>query len=389
MSHFDSLLSKLRAIPPLAPSTAVSKPISAKKDMFGSFKGLVSSLDSKLGSSTPPVPASPNPRRPSVGASASSVASIAVIGLGYVGLPLACIFHDAGFSVVAFDVDAGKIASFAAPGCYLPHLQGEWDKVCCGKSARFKATCTEADLSQCDVFIVCVPTPLGLNQDPDLSHVTSATELVARNLRAGCLFVLESTSYPGTTEEVCLPILSAAGRAVGSELFVAYSSEREDPGNAVHSMRSIPKVVGGYDEHSLTLADALYSTGFAAIHKVSSCRVAEASKIVENVYRCVNIALVNELKMTFDKMDIDIWEVLDAAATKPFGFHRFNPGPGWGGHCIPVDPFYLAHRARSFGIETHFIQRAGEINVHMPSYVVSKVPALRLLCAWRVDLRGN
>jgi UDP-N-acetyl-D-glucosamine dehydrogenase len=167
--------------------------------------------------------------------------------------------------------------------------------------------------------------------------------------------------------------LRRGGLTVGSDIFVAYSSEREDPGSVTHTMRSIPKVVGGFDDQSLSLAEALYSTAFPSIHKVSSCRVAEASKIVENVYRCVNIALVNELKMIFDKMNIDVWEVLDASATKPFGFHRFNPGPGWGGHCIPVDPFYLAHRARSFGMETHFVQRAGEINAHMPSYVVSKI----------------
>ena len=381
MSHYESLLAKLRVVPPLASAASSSKQTTAKKDMFGSFKGLVSSFDSKLGSSPTASAGSSAARRPSIsGGGPSSAACIAVIGLGYVGLPLSIIFHDAGYNVVAFDTDPHKIASFSSATCYLPHLQSEWDKICGCKSVRYKASCSEADVSQCDVFIVCVPTPLGPNQDPDLSHVTSATELVSRHLRPGCLFVLESTSFPGTTEEVCLPILRRCGLSVGSDFFLAYSSEREDPGNAVHSMRSIPKVVGGYDEHSLTLADALYSTGFSAIHKVSSCRVAEASKIVENVYRCVNIALVNELKMIFDKMDIDIWEVLDASATKPFGFHRFNPGPGWGGHCIPVDPFYLAHRARAVGMEAHFIQRAGEINAHMPAYVVSKVVSRLFLC---------
>jgi UDP-N-acetyl-D-glucosamine dehydrogenase len=291
MSHFDSLLAKIRTIPPLSPAAPASKPLSAKKDMFGSFKGLVSSFDSKLAISSPSAPGAPAARRASV-SGGSTTATIAVIGLGYVGLPLSCIFHEAGFNVVAFDVDSAKVNAFASSTCYLPHLQSEWDRVCCSKSARFKASCSDSDLSQCDVFIVCVPTPLGPNQEPDLSHVTSATQLVARNLRPGCLFVLESTSFPGTTEEVCLPILCSSGRTVGSDLFVAYSSEREDPGNALHSMRSIPKVVGGYDEPSLALADALYSTAFAAVHKVSSCRVAEASKIVENVYaqpfpRCI------------------------------------------------------------------------------------------------------
>ena len=312
MTHFDSLLSRLRSIPPLAPAASPSKPQAAKKDMLGSFKGLVSSFDVKLGAS-PVIAGASAARRPSFSGGTPpaqpTVASVAVLGLGYVGLPLSCILHDAGFNVVAYDVDAAKIASFASSSCYLPHLQTEWDKISCGKSARYKATSCEADVAGCDVFIVCVPTPLGPNQDPDLSHVTSATELVSRHLHPGCLFILESTSFPGTTEEVCLPILSRAGLIVGTDFFVAYSSEREDPGNAAHSMRSIPKVVGGYDEQSLTLAEALYATGFPAIHKVSSCRVAEASKIVENVYRCVNIALVNELKMTFDKMDIDIWEV--------------------------------------------------------------------------------
>jgi hypothetical protein len=226
MSQFDALLAKIRAIPPIASGASPSKPFSVKKDMFGSFKGLVSSLDSKMGGSSPAVPASPGARRLSVSGSGSvnisGVASVAVIGLGYVGLPLACIFHDAGFNVVAFDVDAAKIAAFSSTSCYLPHLQVDWEQVCCNKSARFKASCAEADLRHCDVFIVCVPTPLGPNQEPDLSHVISATDLVARNLNAGCLFVLESTSFPGTTEEVCLPLLCKTGRTVGTDLFLAY-----------------------------------------------------------------------------------------------------------------------------------------------------------------------
>ncbi len=298
-------------------------------------------------------------------------ARIGVIGLGYVGLPLGMAFAAGGFRVLGFDVDQTKVDALSAGRSYIEHLDEEQlaDSV---RSGRFEATSDFDRLPEADALLICVPTPLDRHREPDLSYVEATVRQIGSRLRRGQLVVLESTTYPGTTEELVLPILAAGGLECGSEFFLAFSPEREDPGRADPTV-SIPKVVGGIDAPSTELSASLYGQVFQAVVPVSSTRVAEASKLTENIYRAVNIALVNELKAVYDAMDIDVWEVLDAAETKPFGFKRFNPGPGWGGHCIPVDPFYLSWKAREFGLRARFIELAGEVNVEMTRYVLAKL----------------
>lgn len=294
-------------------------------------------------------------------------AVVAVMALGYVGLPLIRTFFDAGFRVIGFDVDPAKIEKLRRGESYFKHL-GE-NFVCeMAESDRFEATTDMARLSDADAILVCVPTPLGKHFQPDLSHVERATRDIAANLRDGQLVVLESTTYPGTTRSLMLPALAATGKAV----HLAYSPEREDPGRKDHTTQTIPKLVGGIDPVAGDLAALLYRQAFAKVVPVSSAEVAEAAKILENVYRAVNIALVNELKVVLTAMDVDVWEVIDAAATKPFGFQAFYPGPGLGGHCIPIDPFYLTWAAREHDQETRFIELAGQVNHEMPGYVIQR-----------------
>jgi UDP-N-acetyl-D-glucosamine dehydrogenase len=299
-------------------------------------------------------------------------ATVGVIGLGYVGLPLALAFAENGFTAIGLDVDPGKVATLSAGRCYLQHIP-DARVAAAGSSKRFIATADFTRLAECDAIMICVPTPLTETRDPDLSYVASTTEQIAKTLRPGQLIVLESTTYPGTTDELVAEILHRTGLRSGHDFFLAFSPEREDPGNAHYTTTTIPKVVGGCDPDAGDLAEALYAQVIGKVVRVSSAAAAEATKITENVFRAVNIALVNELKMVYERMGIDVWEVLDAAATKPFGFMRFNPGPGWGGHCIPLDPFYLSWKAREHGIDTKFIELAGEINRGMPYYVVDRL----------------
>lgn len=299
-------------------------------------------------------------------------AVVAVIGLGYVGLPLVREFVQGGFSVLGFDCDHEKVELLRAGKSYIGHIPSEWIRDCIDKGV-FQATSDMDRLNEPDAIIICVPTPLTENREPDLSYVSGTAQQIAAQLRKGQLIVLESTTYPGTTRDVVRPLLEQSGKQVGRDFFLAYSPEREDPGNSQYTSRSIPKLVSGSDEWSLRLACQLYANAFTTIVPVSSCEIAEASKILENTYRAVNIALVNELKKVFLKLDINIWEVIEAAKTKPFGYQAFYPGPGLGGHCIPIDPFYLGWLARRYDTATHFIELAGEINTSMPEYVVQRV----------------
>lgn len=298
--------------------------------------------------------------------------TVGVIGLGYVGLPLIDAFQNVGLRTLGFDVDPAKIQKLNAGESYIKHLASarvrEWQE-----SGRFEATGDLSRLSEPDVILICVPTPLNDSRDPDLSYVISTGESIARTLRPGQLIVLESTTYPTTTRDVLLPILEQSGLVAGKDFFLAYSPEREDPGNPDFSAARIPKVVGGLDDMSLRLATALYGHAVVSVIPVSSAEVAEAAKILENTYRAVNIALVNELKILLDRLHIDIWEVIAAAKTKPFGFQAFYPGPGLGGHCIPIDPFYLTWLARRHGLSTRFIELAGEVNSRMPEYVIGRL----------------
>ncbi|HDZ19690.1 hypothetical protein LCGC14_0015350 [marine sediment metagenome] len=299
-------------------------------------------------------------------------ALIGVVGLGYVGLPLVREFCRAGLKVLGFDVDAAKVKALKAGRSYIEHIPSKVVKEMVAGGA-FDATTDFKKLSKPDCILICVPTPLTKMRDPDMSYVEATARSVAAVLRKGQLVVLESTTYPGTTKEVMLPILEQSGLKVGRDFFLAFSPEREDPGRTDYSTKTIPKVVGGYDSKSLAAAVACYEAALDTVVPVSSCEAAEACKILENTYRCVNIALVNELKMLFDRMGIDVWEVIRAAATKPFGFTAFYPGPGLGGHCIPIDPFYLSWKARQYEMSTRFIELAGEINVSMPRYVISRL----------------
>ena len=302
----------------------------------------------------------------------SKQALVGVIGLGYVGLPLIDAFVSKGFSALGFDVDPQKVEQLNAGNSYIAHIPSSKIESWLQEN-RFEATADLNRLDEADVILICVPTPLSDSRDPDLTYVVKSTEAIASRLRPGQLIILESTTYPGTTRDVMLPILEKTGLQAGKDFFVAYSPEREDPGNPNFQAHSIPKVVGGVDAESLKLADALYSQAITATVPVSNCEIAEACKILENTYRSINIAMVNELKVLFQRIGIDVWEVIDAAKTKPFGFQAFYPGPGLGGHCIPIDPFYLSWVARKHEIPTKFIELAGEINTSMPNYVIQQL----------------
>jgi UDP-N-acetyl-D-glucosamine dehydrogenase len=298
-------------------------------------------------------------------------ARVGIIGLGYVGLPLARAFARTGFRVLGFDVDPQKVARLNAGKSYIKQFP---DATIAGMREKgFEATDRLDRLGEADAVLICVPTPLTDSREPDLTFVENSARAVAAQLRPGQLIVLESTTYPTTTRGVVLPILRAGGLEPGKDFLLAFSPEREDPGNATFSVNNIPKVVGGLDRGSGDAACALYSAVVPQVVRVNSPEVAEACKILENTYRAVNIALVNELKLLYDRMGIDVWEVIDAAKTKPFGFQAFYPGPGLGGHCIPVDPFYLTWVARRYGFNTRFIELAGEVNTGMPAFVVSKL----------------
>jgi UDP-N-acetyl-D-glucosamine dehydrogenase len=308
-------------------------------------------------------------------------ARVAVIGLGYVGLPLALLYSEQGFPVTGFDIDERKVSTIAAGGSYIFRIPAP--EIQKARSQGFSATSDYTELEQMDAIIICVPTPLNEYHEPDLSYITGTAEALAPHLQPGQLVVLESTTYPGTTEEVLIPILEKgnrhglkAARKGGPDdktFFVAFSPEREDPGNQTVARCDIPKVIGGMEPQASELAGALYGAIFNRTVPVSSPAVAEMTKLLENIYRCVNIALVNELKLLCLKMGIDIWEVIEAAKTKPFGFHPFYPGPGLGGHCIPVDPFYLSWKAKEWDFHTRFIELAGEINTNMPYHVLDSV----------------
>lgn len=303
---------------------------------------------------------------------ADKTAIIGVMGLGYVGLPLINAFVTKGFRSLGFDVDKQKVDQLNAGESYIKHIDSsivaEWRH-----QELFEATADPARLAEADVLLICVPTPLNDSRDPDLTYVTKTAELIAATLRPGQIVILESTTYPTTTRDVLKPILDGAGLESGVDYFVAYSPEREDPGNPDYTAAGIPKVVGGIDEPSLKLACDLYAHAIVQVIAVPSTEIAEACKILENTYRAVNIAMVNELKILFDRMGIDVWDVIDAAKTKPFGFQAFYPGPGLGGHCIPIDPFYLTWLARKQGLTTRFIELAGEVNSRMPQYVITRL----------------
>ena len=298
-------------------------------------------------------------------------ARIGIIGLGYVGLPLVKTFLNKGFKVIGFDTDDRKVMLLNQGKSYIKHVTGKDLKPFLLKKI-FQATKDFRTLADVDIIIICVPTPLDAHKNPDLSFVMKTTRVISENLRKGQLVVLESTTYPGTTEEEMLPILEEGGREVGRDFYLAYSPERENPGDKIYTTSKIPKIVGGVTPSCKRITKTLYDQIVVKTIPVSSPRVAEASKLLENIFRSVNIALVNEMKMIFERMDIDIWEVVEAASTKPFGFMPFFPGPGYGGHCIPVDPFYLAWKAKEVDYPTKFIELAGEINTLMPYYVVSK-----------------
>ncbi len=304
----------------------------------------------------------------------SRAARIGIIGLGYVGLPLIGAFTNAGFRCLGFDVDDSKIRMLRQSQSYIRHISSaviaDWNQ-----RGVLDSTSDMSRLQEADALLICVPTPLNESRDPDLQYIESTGRAIAQVLRPGQLVILESTTYPTTTRDVLVPILNRnpSGLICGRDFFVAFSPEREDPGNPNYTAAGIPKVVGGTDQYSGDLAADLYSHAIVKVVRVDNAEIAEACKILENTYRAVNIALVNELKMLFDRMGIDIWKVVDAAKTKPFGFQAFYPGPGLGGHCIPIDPFYLSWLARRYGMSTRFIELAGEVNTFMPRYVVTRV----------------
>ena len=332
-------------------------------------------------------------------------AVIGIIGLGYVGLPLALEFANKDFNVIGFDIDEKKIPVLNSGKSYIKHIKE--DRILKAvDSKKFKATSDFSLLTQCDAIIICVPTPLDEHKEPDLTYIINSGKIITRYLREGQLVVLESSTYPGTTEEVLLPMFENAqleqfkiqnsklkieepssSFVAGKDFYLAFSPEREDPNNPDFSTSTIPKVIGGVTPKCLEAAKALYDQVIIKTVPVSSPRTAEATKLLENIYRSVNIALVNELKMVFDRMDIDVWEVIEAAKTKPFGFHAFYPGPGLGGHCIPIDPFYLTWKAKEYDMNTRFIELAGEINTYMPYYVVEKT--IEALNKNRKSLNGS
>jgi len=312
-----------------------------------------------------------NHREELLGKITSRSARVGIIGLGYVGLPLALVFEEAGFQVLGFDVDPKKPEALHRGESYIKHIGPERVAAAFARG-RIAATTDFARLAECDAILICVPTPLGKHREPDISYIQKTAEAIAAVARPGQLVVLESTTYPGTTREEILPRLEAVGLKGGETVFVAFSPEREDPGNPSFHTRNIPKVVGGIDGASGDVAEALYAGALEKVVRVSTAEVAESGKLLENIFRSVNIALVNELKVVFDKMGIDVWEVIEAAKSKPFGFMPFYPGPGIGGHCIPLDPFYLSWKAAEHGAWARFIELAGEINTSMPHYVVDK-----------------
>jgi UDP-N-acetyl-D-glucosamine dehydrogenase len=322
-------------------------------------------------------------------------AKIGIIGLGYVGLPLTLLYAEQKFAVTGFDIDERKVSTLRQGGSYIYRIEASEIKQ--AREHGFDATSDFARIKDMDAIIICVPTPLNEYHEPDLSYITNTAASLAPHLQAGQLVVLESTTYPGTTEEVMIPILEKGNQASlkaargdsanGSVFYVAFSPEREDPGNTSVARRDIPKVVGGLNPDAAELAAALYGSIFNRVVRVSSPAAAEMTKLLENIYRCVNIALVNELKMLCLRMDLDIWEVIAAASTKPFGFHPFYPGPGLGGHCIPVDPFYLSWKAKEWDFRTRFIELAGEINTNMPYFVIDSVA--KALNQYKKALNGS
>lgn len=306
---------------------------------------------------------------------------LGVIGLGYVGLPICLAAVRAGLDVIGFDIDAAKPEALNRGESYLKHIDVGAVKAAVA-SGRFRATSDIARLPEADALLICVPTPLTAHLEPDLRFVVNTAETISKVLRAGQIVVLESTTYPGTTSEVIRPILEKSGLKVGRDVLLAFSPEREDPGNARFSSATIPKVVGADDDLSRAAVTAVYDSFVERTVQVSSSRAAEAVKLTENIFRAVNIALVNELKLVFEPMGVDVWEVIDAAKTKPFGFMAFYPGPGLGGHCIPIDPFYLTWKAREYGVATRFIELAGQINSAMPQYVIDRL-------AMALDMRSE
>jgi len=319
-------------------------------------------------------------------------ANIGIIGLGYVGLPLGLEFANKGFNVLGFDVDENKIKKLMLGESYIKHISSEKIKKTVSEG-KFCGTSDFSKITDMDAIIICVPTPLNEYREPDMSYVVGTANTISKYLHKGQIIVLESTTYPGTTKDILLPLFEKAKFSgngkykVGKDFYLAFSPEREDPNNSKYSTATIPKVVGGMTEECLKIASALYEQVIIKTVPVSSPSVAEATKLLENIYRSVNIALVNELKMVFDRMDIDIWEVIAAASTKPFGYTAFYPGPGLGGHCIPIDPFYLTWKAREYEINTKFIELAGEINTYQPYYVVEK--AIEVLNKIKLPLNGS
>lgn len=304
----------------------------------------------------------------------SNQGHVAIVGLGYVGLPLSIAFIEAGYTVTGFDIDPEKVTQLNRGETYIRHISdAAIEKI--NATGRFSATADFATLSEVDAIVICVPTPLKNGREPDLGPVLSTGAEIAKYLQKGQLVVLESSTYPGTTDTELAAVLEASGLKANEDFYLAYSPEREDPGNADFGTSRIPKLVGADTPEALALSVALYEDVISEIIPVASARAAEAAKLTENTFRAVNIAMVNELKVIFDKMDIDVWDVINAASTKPFGFMPFYPGPGLGGHCIPIDPFYLTWKARQHGVETRFIELAGEINTDMPRYVVSRLEA--------------
>ena len=298
---------------------------------------------------------------------------IAVVGLGYVGLPLSLQFAKSGVNVIGLDIDPEKVEMLNAGRSFIKHIESSAIAQEIGRKS-FAASNDFSEVAKVEAVIICVPTPLNKNREPDISYITKTGQSIAPHLRKGVLVVLESTTYPGTTDEDLRQVLeSGSGLKAGSDFHLAFSPEREDPGNPNSKVAEIPKVVGGLTPSCLEKAKALYGKAIKTVVPVSSCRAAEATKLLENIFRSVNIALVNELKVVYDAMGIDVWEVINAAKTKPFGYMAFYPGPGLGGHCIPIDPFYLTWKAREYGQNTRFIELAGEVNTSMPQYVIHRV----------------
>jgi UDP-N-acetyl-D-glucosamine dehydrogenase len=315
----------------------------------------------------------------------SKSAAIGIIGLGYIGLPLVIRFSEEGFRVIGFDIDETKVQKLNNNESYIRHILSS--SIATATNNGFTATNDWNSIPSCDAILICVPTPLRSNKEPDLQYIRGTLDFIKSHLKKGQVLILESTSYPGTTEEELVPVAKISGFTVGEDFFVGYSPEREDPGNTKFTIKDIPKVVSGITENCRDITETLYSYIVKKTVPVSSTRIAEMAKLLENIHRAVNIGLVNELKMVADKMDIDIYEVIKAAATKPFGFTPYYPGPGLGGHCIPIDPFYLTWKAKEYGIHTRFIELAGEINANMPEWVVSKV--IKALVQQGKDLHGT